>query len=85
MPAPSWRVWAGPLTTCRSLETLALRAARRSEQGRAHIIVTPGRLQETDPALAPLRRQSDGRIFILSALDLPAEPEERGPEEEAAV
>jgi len=66
-------------------ETLALRAARRSEQGRAHIIVTPGRLQETDPALAPLRRQSDGRIFILSALDLPAEPEGRGPEEEAAV
>lgn len=65
--------------------TLALRAARRSEQGRAHIVVTPGRLLETDPVLAPLRRQSDGRIFILSALDLPAEQEGPGPEKEAAV
>lgn len=67
------------------LETLVLRAARRSEQGRAHILITPGRMTPADPVLAPLHRQSDGRVFILSAQDAQGEAAGRAGEREEAV
>lgn len=57
-------------------ENLLQRAVRRSERGRAHIIVTPGRMAEDDPLLARLREQSDGRIFLLSAEELAEEQAE---------
>lgn len=60
------------------LETLIARAARRSEQGRGHILVTPDPLSAGDPVLAPLHHQADGGIFILSASDLQQDQPEKG-------
>ncbi len=60
------------------LETLIARAARRSEQGRGHILVTPNPLSAGDPVLAPLHHQADGGIFILSASDLQQDQPEKG-------
>ena len=60
-----------------SFDSLLWRAVRRSQQGRAHILVTPQAIPASDPRLARLREHSQGMLFLLSAEALAQEEERR--------
>ena len=60
-----------------SFDSLLWRAVRRSQQGRAHILVTPQAIPASDPRLARLREHSQGMLFLLSAESLAQEEERR--------